>query len=97
MKSTNGAHAAVTVGGTASPTISAPSTVNSGRGGYVASAARHAGSRYSWTITNGRITKGQGTSAIKFDAGSRGTLTLRVVETNNGCASPSASRTVTVQ
>jgi len=97
MKSTNGAHAAVTVGGTATPTITAPATVNSGQGGYVASAARHAGSTYAWSITNGKITKSQGTSSIKFAAGSRGTLTLRVVETNNGCASPSGSTTVTVQ
>jgi hypothetical protein len=59
--------------------------------------ANHAGSSYLWTIGNGTITSGQGTSQITFTAGIAGTLTLGVVETDSsGCASAQASITVTV-
>ncbi len=58
--------------------------------------AFHPGSAYAWSIANGTITSGQGTSAITFRAGAAGTLTLTVVETSGGCASPQASASVTV-
>ncbi len=60
--------------------------------------ANHAGSKYSWSIQNGTITAGQGTSKITFTAGTRGSLTLMVTEaTNLGCVSQTTSATVTVK
>lgn len=77
------------------PTLN--SVVGAGSPNRKASIPAHAGSAYSWTVGNGTITAGQGTSAITFTAGSAGTLTISVTETNgSGCVSAPASKSVTV-
>ena len=43
----------------ATPVIAAPASATAGQAGLTASVAAHAGSTYSWTITNGSITAGQ--------------------------------------
>jgi photosystem II stability/assembly factor-like uncharacterized protein len=79
------------------PVVSTQAAVGARSPNRVASVANHAGSSYLWTIGNGTITSGQGTSQITFTAGIAGTLTLGVVETDSsGCASAQASITVTV-
>ena len=73
------------------PNISAPATVSSGASGFVASVADHVGSSYTWTIINGSITSGQGTTQITFTAGATGSVMLAVRETNaSGCSSTPA-------
>ena len=68
-----------------------------GSTGNSASVPSHAGSTYAWLISNGTITSGQGSATITFTAGSIGTLTLSVIETDaNGCASQSGSANVDV-
>ena len=96
--STNTSTVTVTVDPKPSPpAISAPSSVQPGATGLTASVASHAGSTYAWSISDGSITAGNGTSQITFTAGVTGTLTLQVVETGaNGCASAAGSVNVTV-
>jgi hypothetical protein len=80
------------------PVITVAPTVGAGTPGHAASVAAHAGASYAWTIGNGTITAGQGTSAIAFTAGAAGTLTLSVTETSSsGCASAAGTATVTVE
>jgi len=94
----NVAQAEIQAGATpATPAITAPSTAKPNQTGLTASAANHAGSRYSWSIQNGTITAGQGTSQVTFTVGTKGSTTLTVTEaTNLGCASQAASATVTI-
>jgi hypothetical protein len=82
----------------ATPVITTPAAVGAGSPNRAASVASHAGSTYVWTIGNGTITSGQGTSQISFTAGTAGTpLTLSVTETNSsGCPSGVGNTTVTV-
>ncbi|MCM3876005.1 MAG: IPT/TIG domain-containing protein, partial [Thermoanaerobaculia bacterium] len=82
----------------AAPAITAPSIVGAGSPNRTASVSLHAGSSYSWTIGNGTMTSGQGTSQITFTGGTAGTpLTLSVTETNtSGCVSTPGNATVTV-
>jgi uncharacterized repeat protein (TIGR03803 family) len=82
----------------AMPAVTAPSAVGAGSPNRTAGVPPHAGSTYSWTIGNGTITSGQGTSEITFTAGTAGTpLTLSVTETNaSGCASAPGNATVMV-
>jgi len=62
-------------------------TVCAGSTGWVFQAPEdHAA--YSWTVTGGTITSGQGTDAITVTAGGAGTLTVSLTLTNNnGCTS----------
>jgi hypothetical protein len=81
----------------ATPVISAPSKVKPNQSGVVASIASHAGSQYVWSIQNGRITAGQGTSQVTFTAGTKGQLTLSVTEVSGqGCVSSDGTKTVEV-
>ena len=52
--------------------INAPTTAASGTPGLVASVPAQAGATYVWTITDGTITAGQGTSTLTFTAGAAG-------------------------
>ena len=81
------------------PDITAPAVVGAGSPNRVASVVSHAGSAYAWSVANGTITGGQGTSQITFAAGTAGTpLTLSVTETNvSGCVSAPGSVSVTVE
>jgi len=79
------------------PAISAPSTARPNQTGLTASVATHPGSRYDWSVSNGTITAGQGTSRITFTAGSKGTVNLSVTEISAaGCVSPAGTATVTI-
>ncbi len=79
------------------PVISAPASLPVGGSGASASVTSHAGSTYAWTLTGGTITAGQTTHQIGFDAGAPGTtMQCSVVETNNGCSSPLASKKIQV-
>ena len=81
----------------ATPVITALTSVVAGTVGLTASVVSHAGSSYAWTIQNGTITAGQGTSQIKFKAGVAGTLSLYVIETDgSSCVSPQGWAAVTV-
>jgi hypothetical protein len=79
------------------PAITAPSNVKAGQKGVVASVASHAGSRYTWGVSNGTITSGQGTSQITFNAGNKGAVSLSVTEISAaGCVSPAGTKSVTI-
>jgi hypothetical protein len=79
------------------PAILVPASARPSQAGLVAAVQGHAGSTYAWTVANGTLTSGAGTSTIVFTAGAAGTLTLTVVETNAaGCASPAATMTLGV-
>ena len=82
----------------ATPVVTTPSVAGAGSPNRIATVPNHAGSTWAWGITNGTITSGQGTSQIRFTAGTAGTpLTLSVVETNStGCLSASGGASVTV-
>jgi hypothetical protein len=94
--SSTSAPVTVTVGTAGSaPTIDAPETAYVGQAGLTASTGDpfHG---YTWTISNGTITAGQGTSTITFTAGGPGALVLTVVDSTGGCASSSATKTIAV-
>ncbi|MEO6323819.1 MAG: PKD domain-containing protein [Thermoanaerobaculia bacterium] len=80
----------------AQPSITAPVGANPGQTGLTAAVLPHAGSTYAWGISNGVITAGNGTSSITFTAGSAGSITLTVIESNAGCSSPQANASVPV-
>lgn len=78
-------------------TITTKSSVITGRGGYTASVPTQYGCTYTWTITNGTITNGAGTSAVIFSAGAVGTtLKLTCVVANAAGSSKTANATLTV-
>ena len=80
----------------AAPAIAAPAVVGAGSAD-VASVVAHAGATYTWGITHGTITAGQGSSSITFKPGAVGTVTLTVVERSPaGCDSTEASAMVSV-
>jgi N-acetylneuraminic acid mutarotase len=56
--------------------INADSAVLANTVGYVASVAAQAGVTYTWTISNGTITAGQGTTQITYTSGGLGQLEL---------------------
>jgi len=84
----NTATATTVVGSDAAPLITVPNSVLVGATGVSASVPFHSGSTYTWTLTGGTITGGQGTNQITFDAGPPGmTMTLQVVESGVTCDS----------
>jgi hypothetical protein len=95
---TNGANCSgsasktVTVSATPAPTITAPASVCANSSGNTASTGTVAGAMYVWTITNGTITAGAGTSSITFSAGSSGNVQLGVTVTGSTGCSASASK-----
>jgi uncharacterized repeat protein (TIGR03803 family) len=77
------------------PVVSAPASVPTNTPGLVASVANHAGSTYSWTISNGVITAGQGSSQITFTSGTAGPMIIQAVETDaSGCSTLPGMATV---
>ena len=79
------------------PVISAPASARPNQTGLTASVPSHGGSRYNWSVSNGTITAGQGTSRITFTAGTKGSVTLSVTEISAaGCVSPTGTSTVTI-
>ena len=96
--STNTSTATVTVNVTpGTPVITAPISVPVGASGASASAVNHPGSTWTWTLSGGVITAGQGTRQIVFDAAPPGTTMLcTVIESAASCASPEASTNIQV-
>lgn len=82
------------------PTITAPAGVSAGSVGNVASVFTEPGNPFDlldWSVVNGKVTSGQGTSRITFTAGVAGALTIEVVARGiRGCASPTAATTLAV-
>lgn len=76
--------------------ITAPATAASGATGLTASVAAQTGATFTWSISGGTITAGDGTRAITFSAPSAGTLVLTVTVTNAAGDSVSASANVAV-
>jgi len=72
-------------------TITAPPSVCANSSGNTASVPFTSGAAYNWTITNGTITNGQGTSSILFSANASGSVALGVTATLGCTASGSAS------
>ena len=67
--------------------LTAPATLFSGASSSASVDAACSGMTFSWSITGGTITAGQGTPRITFTAGAAGALTLMVSVTNAyGCA-----------
>ncbi len=64
------------------PEISAPTAVTTARGGYTAFVGAQASVTYTWTITNGTITAGDGTRSVTFTAGPAGSVALTCVVAN---------------
>lgn len=70
--------------------FSVPSFVCASSTGNVASVGATSGATYSWSITNGTITGGQGTSSISFTAGATGSTVVQVVAAFGSCINPNA-------
>jgi hypothetical protein len=67
-------------------TITAPSSVYANSVGNTASVPdAGGGATYTWSITNGTITAGQGTRSITWRAGSTGPVTIGITVTVSGC------------
>jgi len=96
--STNASTSTVTVNITPSlPVITAPISVPVGASGASASAVNHPGSTWTWTLSGGVITAGQGSRQIVFDAASPGaTMQCTVIESAATCDSPEASVNIQV-
>jgi hypothetical protein len=96
--STNTSSVTVTVNVTpAQPVITAPLSVPVGASGASATVVNHPGSSWTWTLSGGVITAGQGSRQIVFDAASPGTtMVCTVVESASGCLSPQAATSIQV-
>ena len=80
------------------PVIAAPASLESGASGVVAQVSGGEGPTWTWTIANGTITSGAGTSRIVFTAGDPGLVVLDVVERNSkGCDSPTGHLEIPVK
>lgn len=80
------------------PVITAPAILESGATGVVAEVVGGVGPGWAWTIGNGTITSGAGTSRITFDTGDPGVVVLDVVEKNaKGCDSPTGHLEIPVK
>jgi len=78
------------------PTITAPTIVSSGTSDLVASVPWQTRSTFTWSISNGTITSGQGTHEIRFEAGGPGPLVLMATVANAAGDSAIGTRTVDV-
>jgi uncharacterized repeat protein (TIGR01451 family) len=68
-----------------SAVISAPGSAAPDAAGLAASVVNDPLASYAWTISNGTITGGAGTSAITFTVGSSGSTFLTVTASKSGC------------
>jgi formylglycine-generating enzyme required for sulfatase activity len=79
------------------PVVRAPMLAAAGAANLAASVSEQAGNTYSWIVSNGTFTGGQGTHHITFSAGDRGGVGLSVVETNvERCSSMPGTATVSI-
>ncbi|HEX3108095.1 MAG TPA: LamG-like jellyroll fold domain-containing protein, partial [Thermoanaerobaculia bacterium] len=77
-------------------TVTAPSAVCGNATNVGASVTATAGATYNWSITNGVITSGQGTTAITFNPGASGVVTLNVTVTDATSCSANGNANVTI-
>jgi hypothetical protein len=96
---TSNSSAATTVTVNAKPnfTISVPSPMFAGAGATASVDHACTGATFTWSITGGTITSGNGTRSVTFTAGGAGTLSLFVTVTNAAGCTDSKSVNVTVQ
>lgn len=66
-------------------TLTAPDEVYANSTGNTASVPNTSGATYTWTITNGTITDGQGTRSITFRAYSTSPITIGITINISGC------------
>jgi Domain of unknown function DUF11/Ig-like domain CHU_C associated len=86
----------VAISASPTTTITAPSEVQASTNGNASIPSPPAGATVTWTVTNGTLLSGQGTSAITFEAGSSGSVGIGVTVEKNGCVSTgSASVAIT--
>jgi hypothetical protein len=76
-------------------TITASASICGGSGGNAASVAG-SGAKYTWSITGGAITSGNGTTGIKFTAGNLGKVNLFVTVTSGAGCKASGTKAVTI-
>ncbi|HEY2090376.1 MAG TPA: putative Ig domain-containing protein [Thermoanaerobaculia bacterium] len=79
-----GNSATVIVDNLTTPAVTAPGSMTAGTSAS-ASAPANAGATYLWSISNGTINSGQGTSSVNFTAGNGAQTILSVTETLNAC------------
>lgn len=77
-------------------TVTAATSVCGGSTGNVASVPVTAGATYDWSIVNGTITAGAGTSSITWTAGATGPVVVSVSMTSGGTCGGSGSKSVTL-
>lgn len=68
--------------------LSVPSFLCAMSTGNAASVAPTAGATYTWSVTNGTLTGGQGTTSITFDAASSGSTIIQLVAAFGSCINP---------
>lgn len=83
-----------TINAAPSAKVTAPANATTGSTGLAASVVAQSGATYAWSLTNGAIASGAGTSAVTFSVGSVGTSTVSCVVTGSG---GSSTGTATVQ
>ena len=76
--------------------ISGPADVAENQTGEVYSITNQAGYTYSWTVTGGTITAGQGTNSITVDWGAAGSGDVQVDATYGSCSTVSKNLAVTI-
>jgi uncharacterized repeat protein (TIGR01451 family) len=82
----------VTVNPPPSAAINAPSSVCANSSGNAASIASPAvGASYTWSVTNGTLTSGQGTSSITFSAATSSPISISVTASLGGCSTPGSA------
>ena len=77
-------------------TLTAPNVGAVGQTGLAASVPSASGVTYLWSVTNGAITSGAGTSAIVFTAGSAGNASIACTVTNAAGTSATSSLLIPV-
>ena len=70
------------VAGPTKPNLTAPANITSDQGGYQVTTPPQPGCTFTWTISNGTLTSGQGSSTATFKAGSGGTTTISCIAVN---------------
>lgn len=79
------------------PSLIAPVSWLVGAPGLAASCSPRAGSSFAWSVDNGSVDSGQGSSSVLITPASAGSLRVAVVETDaSGCIRPEASRDLQV-
>ncbi len=77
----------VTVNTPPSAAISAPASVCPNSTAAASITAPVGGATYTWTVTNGTLQTGQGTSSITFSVGTTSPVSISVTATANSCSS----------